>query len=141
MEIVKYPDPRLLTPSVEAEIGKETRALAEEMFAFMANLQWGKPVGLAAPQVGHNVRVFWALDGLYINPKIIERSGAVRQGKEGCYSLEDDKYDYMVKRNGEIVLEWQDKKGGWHKQRFGGFKAIVIQHEFDHLEGKLCNGE
>jgi peptide deformylase len=141
MQIVKYPEPSLLQRSSEAEVTKELSAFIDEMFYFMKNnLKWGEPVGLAAPQVGRNIRVFIALDEVYINPILtpIEKSGTERF-EEGCYSLEENKFDYPVERYKEIKLRWQDRKSKWHERRFTGFPAQVIQHEYDHLEGRLCN--
>ena len=105
-------------------------------------LTWGKPVGLAAPQVGRNIRVFIALNEVYINPELtpVVESG-ITVHEEGCYSLEKERYDYKVPRYNEIVLKWQNKKGKWRQERIKGFRAQVIQHEYDHLEGRLCSGQ
>lgn len=141
MQIVKYPDLILLRKSEPVAINKELRRFIDEMYQFMRNdLKWGDPVGLAAPQVGRNIRMFVALDNTYINPEltpIVDAGTEVHE--EGCYSLEENRFDYKVERYKEIHLRWQDKKGRWHKQRFKGFPAQVIQHEYDHIEGRLCN--
>lgn len=142
MELVKYPDPILFKKSEPVEITKEVKDFIDQMFVFIKDeLTWGKPVGLAAPQVGKNIRVFVALDQVYINPELtpVEESGTTRH-KEGCYSLEKDRFDYEVERYNEIVLKWQNKKGKWRQERIKGFRAQVIQHEYDHLEGRLCSG-
>lgn len=141
MQIVKYPDPILLQKSSAAEINKELRRFIDDMYYFMrTELKWGNPVGLAAPQVGRNIRVFIALGNTYINPELTPVEAAGKEThEEGCYSLEDNKFDYKVERYKEIILRWQDKKGKWHKQRFKDFPAQVIQHEYDHLEGRLCS--
>src|SRR6185295_12710795 len=143
MELVKYPDPILFKKSEPVEITKEIKDFIDQMFLFIKDeLTWGKPVGLAAPQVGKNIRVFVALDQVYINPELtpVEESGTTRH-KEGCYSLEKDRFDYEVERYNEIVLKWQNKKGKWRQERIKGFRAQVIQHEYDHLEGRLCSGQ
>jgi len=141
MQIVKYPDPILLRKSEPVEINKHLRRFIDEMYQFMrTELKWGDPVGLAAPQVGRNIRLFIALDNTYINPEltpIVEAGTEVHE--EGCYSLEENRFDYKVERYKEIHLRWQDKKGKWHKRRFTDFPAQVIQHEYDHIEGRLCN--
>jgi peptide deformylase len=124
------------------ELTKEIREFIDDMFTFMKErLTWGKPVGLAAPQVGRNVRVFIALNQVYINPELtpIEESGSTVH-EEGCYSLEKDRYDYKVERYNEILVKWQNRKGKWRTERVKGLRAQVIQHEFDHLEGRLCSG-
>ncbi|HWO02320.1 MAG TPA: peptide deformylase [Blastocatellia bacterium] len=143
MELVTYPDPILFKRSEPVEITKELRDFIDRMGLFMKNeLTWGKPVGLAAPQVGRSVRVFIALDQVYINPELtfVEEAGTAVH-EEGCYSLERDRFDYKVTRHNEIVLQWQNRKGKHRQERITGFRAQVIQHEYDHLEGRLCCGE
>ena len=142
MELVTYPNPELFKKSVPVKITKELRDFIDQMFLFIKNeLTWGKPVGLAAPQVGKNIRVFIALGEVYINPELtpIEQAGSEIH-EEGCYSLGKDRFDYKVTRYNEILLKWQNKKGKWRQERIKGFRAQVIQHEYDHLEGRLCSG-
>ena len=57
---------------------------------------------------------------------------------EGCYSLEENKFDYKTTRHDAVKLKWQDIHQKWHEQIFNGIAARIIQHEQDHLEGKLC---
>jgi peptide deformylase len=142
MELIKYPDPILFKKSEPVEMNKETKNFVEEMMTFIkTELTWGEPVGLAAPQVGKNVRIFIALNEVYINPELtpIEETGTTEH-EEGCYSLEQDRFDYKVTRHNEIMLKWQNKKGKWRHERIKGFRAQVIQHEYDHIEGRLCSG-
>jgi peptide deformylase len=142
MELIKYPDPILFKKSEPVEMNKETKNFVEEMMTFIkTELTWGEPVGLAAPQVGKNVRIFIALNEVYINPELtpIEEAGTTDH-EEGCYSLEQDRFDYKVTRHNEIMLKWQNKKGKWRHERIKGFRAQVIQHEYDHIEGRLCSG-
>jgi len=143
MELVTYPNPILFKESEPVKINKELREFIDQMFHFIQEkLTWGEPVGLAAPQVGRNIRVFIALDNVYINPELtpVKEAGTTVY-QEGCYSLEKDRFDYNVARYNEIVLKWQNKKGKWREERIKGFRAQVIQHEYDHLEGKLCSGQ
>lgn len=143
MNLVKYPDPILFKKSEPIEITREIKDFIDRMFLFIKKeLTWGKPVGLAAPQVGRNIRVFIALNQAYINPELtpIQESGTTVH-KEGCYSLEKDRFDYEVERYNEIELKWQNKKGKWRQERIKGFRAQVIQHEYDHIEGRLCSGQ
>lgn len=98
-------------------------------------------VGLAAPQVGLAKRFFIVrLEGsssvsLFINPKITAYSEESKIDQEGCLSIPN--IYASVKRSTFIELEYFDKKQKFHKQEFEGFSARIIQHEFDHLEGKL----
>lgn len=142
MNIVKYPTPSLLEKSLPVEINKELKDFIDQFLIFKENLDWGKVAGLAAPQVGHNIRVFIALDNIYINPEVIPTDDAVKRlCKEGCYSLEKNKFDYEVERWSKVRVKWLNKKGMQKDLIFTGIPAQVIQHEFDHLEGKLCCGD
>lgn len=112
-------------------------------------------VGLAAPQIGISQAIFImkpnenAKTEIFINPKILEiknpkspHSGvnklATKKRKsplEGCLSV--PRIWGPVKRNKQILLEYQDLNGNKFNQWFKGFKAIIIQHEMDHLNGVL----
>jgi len=142
MEIVKYPTPSLFERSKEVEINKELLEFIQKMFEFKQNLSWGRAVGLSAPQVGRNIRVFIALDMVYTNPvmEVLEDEGKEMK-QEGCYSLEENKFDYKVERYNAIRLTWTNRKGVEKSLIFRGFPAQVIQHEYDHLEGRLCSGD
>ena len=142
MELVTYPNPILFKKSEPVELTKEVKEFADQMMDFMkTELTWGNPAGLAAPQVGKNIRVFIALDQIYFNPELTPiEEGGMTEHEEGCYSLEKDRFDYKVTRYNEILLRWQNKKGKWRQERIKGFRAQVVQHEYDHLEGRLCSG-
>lgn len=114
-------------------------------------------VGLAAPQVNRSIRVF-VMDseqifanqdeedkGLYsddpgikrvfINPHIQELEGDEWAYNEGCLSIPKIRED--VKRPEEVVMEYLDENFQPHSETFTGLTARIIQHEYDHLEGKL----
>jgi len=152
MELIKYPNPILLTRSEPVEITPEVRDFVFEMFSFMKTLPFTfkdkfdqdrkrSVAGLAAPQVGKNWRIFIAQNNVYINPEItwMPKAG-MNPCKEGCFSLEPG-VDYPISRAYAVKLKWQDLKGNSYEQRFNDFTAQVIQHEYDHLEGRLCCGE
>lgn len=102
-------------------------------------MKWGKVMGIAAPQVGKNIRLFMAMDDIFINPEITWTTKApLELFREGCYSLQEGRFDYRVHRYPSIRLKWQDLTGNWHEERFNGKKAQVIQHEINHLDGILC---
>lgn len=135
--IVKYPNKILSTKSDVVSI-EEAKDIIQQLHNEAKELKWGEVVGLAAPQIGINKRVFLALDKSYINPEITFFHPKKEVKYEGCYSLEENKFDYKVKRSPIIKMKWQDKGGNWHEKRFDGFTAQVLQHEFDHLEGRVC---
>lgn len=125
------------------EFDSDLEAFVLRMLDFMQGLgddKW-RPVGLAAVQIGFNVRIFIALNDVYINPEILwTPKGGWLPHREGCFSLEQHKLDYPVSRPYAVKLRWQDLKGEFHEAKFTGRKAQVILHEMDHLEGRLCSG-
>ena len=113
-------------------------------------------VGLAAPQIGQSIRLFivdaspFAEDEqgeptedahlkdfkrVFINPYIVEEEGDEWPFEEGCLSIPNIREE--VKRLPRIVLQYQDEQFRDHEEVFDGFAARVIQHEHDHLDGKL----
>lgn len=142
LPIVKYPHHALTRPCIPVDLKTQkgdAHYLIEDLFKSLMAVEWGKPVGLAANQIADHLRIFIALGEAYINPEIIWRSkGGEIDSKEGCYSLEDGKFYNKMRAYG-IKLKYQDINGNFHEKRFNGFNACVIQHEMDHLDGKLCN--
>lgn len=139
-KLVTFPDKRLLKASAPVKNKSEADKIVEKLQQAIPELTWGRAVGFAAPQIGINKQVFIALGVVYINPRITWRSAGVTYHKEGCYSLEPGKYDYSVVRPQSIMMTWFDENWDEHTERFNNKRAQVIQHEYDHLEGKLCSG-
>jgi len=137
--ITKYPNKILYTVSEDVSL-EEGLKIAELLLQEIKNLSYGNCVGLAAPQIGLNKNVFIALGIMYINPKITGYSAVKYTDMEGCYSLEKD-VTYKVQRSDLIRMEWMNKKGEKKIATFSGFQAQVLQHEYDHLQGRLCCGE
>jgi peptide deformylase len=98
-------------------------------------------VGLAAPQIGVS-RAFFIMDlnntiSVYSNPEIIEQSHGVLDSREGCLSL--PRASFQLRRAGSIVLRAEDYYGVQREYIFDGLGAIIVQHEVDHLKGRLIN--
>ncbi|MBN9288905.1 MAG: peptide deformylase [Gammaproteobacteria bacterium 39-13] len=124
----------------------EAQQLIEELFATM---QARQGVGLAAPQINVPLRVLvygFEMNARYpdqapvprtlmVNPKIIHASEEKVYLYEGCLSLPEIRG--LVPRHEWIEVEAQDKQGKIFQNRYQGFEARIIQHEIDHLEGKL----
>ena len=95
-------------------------------------------VGLAAPQIGalKKVIVVKADSAFYpmINPVILKKIGNQFNSVEGWLSLEGER---TVKRSKSVMVTYQDKSGKKLTKTFTGFIATIIQHEVDHLNGKL----
>lgn len=127
-----------------AEINDEIRQLVADMYETMYN---ASGVGLAAPQIGKGIRLF-VIDAepmdeenlkgakmVFINPQMVEEKGTPWPFEEGCLSIPGIREE--VKRLDTITLRYQDETGKEHTKNFQGLMARVIQHEYDHLEGKL----
>jgi peptide deformylase len=140
------------------EIEKDDTAvktLIEDMFETMYR---AKGVGLAAPQIGRNIRLF-IVDGspfaekeegeeddplakgienfkkVFINPIIEEEEGKEWSFQEGCLSI--PKIRENVSRKSDVVVSYYDENWQLHEERFTGYAARIIQHEYDHIEGVL----
>jgi len=120
--------------------------LIENMWETMYN---AKGIGLAAPQIGKSIRLFLVdteqmqdekndilgIKQVFINAQIVEESGSEASYEEGCLSIPDIRGD--VDRLNTIVIKYFDENFEEHKKTFDGLAARVIQHEYDHIEGKL----
>ncbi|MDB4978809.1 MAG: peptide deformylase [Candidatus Peribacteria bacterium] len=117
-------------------VTKKTLKLIEDMKDSMAE---AKGVGLAAPQIGSNLRVCLAYINEkivpLINPVIVHKSKETVIDEEGCLSL--PKIWIKVPRAVEITLRYTDEKGKPQERKLQNFDARVVQHEVDHLEGVL----
>ena len=142
-KIVKYGEASLRQPSKEVhKVSQKIKNLVQDMLDTMYS-QNG--VGLAAPQIGENVRVF-VIDVstgeeplnpiVFINPKIIKKSGACIS-HEGCLSFPEAYTD--VKRYENVMVKALDTNGRSFvmEAKDGSLLARAIQHEFDHLDGIL----
>lgn len=136
-EILQYPDPILSKPCEPVtEFNDELLTLIGDMFATMRAVTWGRPVGLAAPQIGKSIQLFIANGQVFINPVITWKTKAPESiEKEGCYSKKANEFK-DIRRCPSIRVTWQDENNVLHDERFNGFKAHVIQHEYDHLNLK-----
>lgn len=118
------------------------KLLAERMYATVQD-ELSKGVGIAAPQVGINRNAIWVQrfdkEGhpfeFYINPKITWYSSILRYGREGCLSIPDE--FGKVYRSLALELNYYDLDGNQYAEIIEGFTAVIFQHEYDHLVGKL----
>ena len=141
LSILHYPDPRLHLKAKEVtEFNAELKQLVTDMAEAMYN---SNGIGLAANQVNIQKRLFimdLAKEGetsrlqVFINPGFLEKRGEVR-GDEGCLSVPG--VFEPVTRAEWIKVEYQDLDGKKHLLECDGLQAICIQHENDHLDGKV----
>src|SRR5271163_1347473 len=137
--ILEYPDPRLRTRARPVtQFDAELKQLVDDMFESM----YAAPgIGLAATQVDVHKRVLVidVSEGrneplVFINPQILSREG-VEETEEGCLSVPGI-FD-EVERAARIRVRAQDRTGAVFERDYDGVLAVCIQHEMDHLEGKL----
>jgi peptide deformylase len=129
-----------------AVIDEQLQGFIDEMFETMYNAEG---VGLAAPQVGHSLRMFIIdtqgfkesypetelVKETFINPEIHEILGVESSFNEGCLSLPEIREDLV--RKPEIILSYTNRAGERKTTHFKGLPARVILHELDHLNGHV----
>jgi peptide deformylase len=148
-DLVHYPHPVLRKRSTEVTVfNDELRSFCERMFVSMEE---HRGVGLAAPQVGVSKRIFITDHSrrkddppapperrIWINPHIAMPKGTTSY-EEGCLSFPG--IYAKVERHNQFIFHWQDEYGKSHQQSFdveqGDFLGIVVQHELDHLDGRI----
>jgi len=141
LNILRYPDPRLHLKASKVEVFDSS---LEKLVADMAETMYqSNGIGLAATQVNVQKRLFVVdLSGndepknllVFINLEFIEKFGNV-VSEEGCLSVPGI-YE-KVERAESITVRYQDIHGKFHEDTFGGLLAICIQHENDHLDGRV----
>jgi len=143
--IVMYGDPVLRQRAKEIEQGTDLKQLIEDMFETMHN---ASGIGLAAPQIGKSIRLF-VVDGtimddepamadfrkVFINPVILEQNGLPWEYEEGCLSIPNIRE--KISRLENLRVRYYDQDWNLLEEEYDGLKARVIQHEYDHIEGKM----
>src|SRR5215218_2885135 len=135
-KITEYPEEVLGKVGKQVEkFDEELAALCEDMFETMYDAEG---VGLAAPQIGLNLRLFvMDCDGIKLiaaNPEVIHTEGE-QSGQEGCLSV--GKVPAVVTRPMIARLKAQDEKGEWFERDAEGYAARCFLHETDHCDGTL----
>jgi peptide deformylase len=143
LEILQSSDPRLRKKSKKVKrVDKKIKILIEDMKKTLIAQKDPEGVGLAAPQVGKNIRLFLIKPDkeitVIINPKIISVSkSSLKNTKilEGCLSLPN--FYGPLKRSRNITISYLDEDEKQKTQEYKGFMAQIIGHEMDHLNGIL----
>ena len=140
LNILQYPNPRLRTTALPVVmVDKKVKQLLNDMFETMID---AKGIGLAATQVDVHQRVI-VMDlsednsdpQLFINPEIEVLDEATQPYDEGCLSIPG--FYETVERPCHVMISALDGEGIAFKKEAEGLLAVCIQHEIDHLEGKL----
>ncbi|MCB9251080.1 MAG: peptide deformylase [Flavobacteriales bacterium] len=127
-------------PEDYMELNKLIDDMYETMYA-------SNGVGLAAPQIGKDIRLFVidtqnfsenkqkGVKKTFINARILDESGIEWDFEEGCLSIPTVRE--AVKRKPDLRIRYQDENFKWHEEGYSEIEARVIQHEYDHIEGIL----
>ena len=141
--ILIHPDPRLKKVCAPvADITDDLRRLADDMLETMYD---APGIGLAAPQIGVLDRLI-VMDCVkdetlpprpvvMVNPQVVAGSDLLNTYEEGCLSIPEQYAD--VTRPAEVEVRWMDLDGREQTETFDGLWATCVQHEIDHLNGKL----
>ncbi len=151
LPVIAYGDPVLKVKC--KEIQKDYPDLQKLLLDMKETMHESQGVGLAAPQIGKPIRIFIVdtspfgddeelgsedvskFNQIFINPVMISETGEEWKFNEGCLSIPGVRED--VKRCSDIEIEYYDENFLFKKERYDGVIARVIQHEYDHVEGKL----
>jgi peptide deformylase len=145
-----YGDPVLRQRAKDVEPGTDLSQLIEDMYETMHAAQG---IGLAAPQIGRSIRLF-VVDGTglekdddeaeegmedfkkaFINPVMLEELGTPWDFEEGCLSIPNIRE--KISRKETIRIRYYDENWQLKEEEYDGMQARIIQHEYDHIEGKL----
>lgn len=145
-QIIKYPDPLLKTISaavsvdqpelISKTVGKLQKALHKNPGVGIAAVQLGIPQAIFIMNSSYNKKLGAGSSGeiVFINPKIVEHQGS-QIFREGCLSVPD--YTADIVRSREVTVQYLDAELQPAQRQFSGFEAVIVQHEYDHLIGKL----
>ncbi len=133
------------------EIDKDYEGLDQLIDDMFETMIVSEGVGLAAPQIGKSVRLFLVdasrmediddepdlkdFKRVFINPFITDEWGEKWSFNEGCLSIPNIREE--VSRLSKVRIEYYDENWNFHEEEYDGVKARIIQHEYDHLEGRL----
>jgi len=140
-----YGDPVLRQRAKDIPEGTDVRELVSDLFETM---DAANGIGLAAPQIGKSIRLF-VVDGTsmeeepgmedfrkaFVNPQVLEETGSPWDFEEGCLSIPNIREP--VSRKEKLRIRYYDENWNLHEEELDGMKARIVQHEYDHIEGKL----
>jgi peptide deformylase len=131
------------------DIDKDYPGLQQVISDLFETMYCSEGLGLAAPQIGKSIRIF-VIDGApvadeepelanfkkaFINAHITEKCGELKPMTEGCLSIPHLREE--VNRESHIRIKYYDENWVFHDEVYDGYKARIIQHEYDHLDGIL----
>jgi len=145
--IVIYGHPVLR--KVAGDIGKDYPDLQQLISDLFETMYKSEGMGLAAPQIGKSIRIF-VIDGkplgedepdladfkkVFLNAHVIKKYGELSAMTEGCLSIPNLREE--VSRESNVHITYYDENWEFHDEIFEGYKARIVQHEYDHIDGIL----
>lgn len=135
-KIIKVPDSKLRLKCLEVDVQKFRDGLSDKTLDNLKETQIHyKAYGISANQIGSYKRICIAINTVLINPKFIRGEGRI-VSKERCLSVPAN-VEKEINRFERVTVSYYDEKGNEKTETFEGLKALVVQHELDHLDGKL----
>jgi peptide deformylase len=134
---------------VAEDIDRDYPDLQQVIADLFETMYKSEGLGLAAPQIGKSIRIF-VIDGApvadeepelakfrkaFINAHLVEKCGELKPMTEGCLSIPHLREE--VNRESHIRIKYYDENWEFHDEVYDGYKARIIQHEYDHLDGIL----
>lgn len=143
--IIMYGDPVLRKRAQPVPAGTDIKQLVADLFETM---EAANGIGLAAPQIGQSIRVF-VVDGtsleeepgmdnfrkVFVNPEMLSELGTPWEFEEGCLSIPNIRE--KITRKEKLRIRYRDEDWNLHEDEYDGMRARIVQHEYDHIEGKL----
>lgn len=152
LDIIKAGASELHEISLPWDFSKRTKEELHELVLNMkVTMRSECGIGLSAPQIGINQRIFVMevrsnprynnLENIpfqiFVNPEILKYERRTCDFVEGCLSVDD--FRILINRPRGLWARWQDENGRFYKQKLSGIRARIFQHEFDHLDGILIS--
>lgn len=138
--ILKYPNKKLRTVAISVDFDKidleKRTAIVRKMGIVLSIQLYGNREGIAAPQIGINLRIMIVRGNVMFNPEWTSTKAPLEDTLEGCYSLPNKVFKVPRAKYG--WAKWTNINGRPMKSKLNGIPAIVFQHELDHLNG-ICS--
>lgn len=140
MSFILHPDPVLARVADPIDFSKDTpeelSKIIRQIGSALSGAGYGQKLGLAAPQIGISKRICVVEGAVMLNPEWTPSRAPQRVSIEGCYSVPHRKFEVM--RDAYGWAKWVSIDGVPREFKLNGTRAIIFQHELDHLNGKCC---
>lgn len=140
MPFIHHPDPVLARVADPIDFSKDTpkelSTIVRQMGTALSTAGYGQKLGLAAPQIGISKRICIVQGAVMVNPEWTPSRAPQVKSIEGCYSVPHRRFEVM--RDAYGWAKWLSIDGVPREFKLNGTRAIVFQHELNHLDGICC---